>query len=99
MMQTTTEPKPPHLGILPVTIELLGHIFNLSEGYSIVGVTYDAYHRILNFTLQSDALPASQEYSELPRLNLLYRVETLPDQPREYRKITTEVTIQGGQKV
>lgn len=81
----------PHLGILPVSIEHMEHMFLLPEPYSIIGVNYDAYRRIINFTLQSDALPESHEGAELPRLNLLYKVETLADQPREYRKITTEV--------
>lgn len=83
----------PHLGILPVTVELLEHMFCLPQGYSIVGVNYDAFHRTINFTLQSDDLPKSHEYRELPRLTIIIKVETWPDAPPEYRKITTEVKI------
>ena len=90
-MQTTFEPKRLGLGILPVTASLLEDLFCLPEGYRIVGVSFDEIHRILNFTLASDTLPLTTDRQSLPQLQLHVTVETLPDGPPDYRKITTEV--------
>ena len=92
-MQTAIEPKALRLGILPVTTTLLEDMFCLPEGYHIVGISYDELYRILNFTLMSDNLPEVEDNRSLPQLSLHVTCETLPDQPHEYRKITTEMKL------
>ena len=92
-MQTGIEPTPLRLGILAVTTSLLEEMFCLPEGYRIVGASYDQYLRILNFTLLSDNLPEVEDTHLLPQLRLLVTQETLPNQPHEYRKITTKVEV------
>jgi len=92
-MQTAIEPKPLRLGILPMMTSLLEDMFSLPEGYHIVGVSYDAYNRILNFTLTSEQLPEVEEGRTLPQLQIHVTSEAWPDAPPQYRKITTEVKI------
>jgi hypothetical protein len=93
-MQTAIEPKALRLGILPVTTTLLEDMFCLPEGYHIVhSISYDEQYRILNFTLMSDNLPEVEDNRSLPQLSLHVTCDWLPDQPHEYRKITTEVKI------
>jgi hypothetical protein len=81
----------PHMGVLPVDIDLLERLFCLPEGYRIVACSYNIQKGIIYFTLISDALPALQENGTIPHLTLHFTVETLPDQSPEYKRITTEV--------
>lgn len=87
------EYKPPRLGILSVSTDLLEQLLCLPKGYRVIGINFNPRSRTLDFTLMSDALPEIQEYCELPRLSLRFTVETLPGQSHEYRKITPEVII------
>ena len=92
-MQTAIEPTPLRLGILPVTTTLLEDIFCLPSDYRIVGVSYDEWNHLLNFTLMSDRLPAVEDNRSLPQLSLHVTEERLPGESPEYRKITTEVKV------
>jgi hypothetical protein len=82
-----------HMGVLPVTIDLLEQLFCLPDGYKIVACSYNLADRLIYFTLVSDALPLLQDSGVIPHLQLHFTVETLPDQSPEYRKITTEVKM------
>jgi len=92
-MTQTTQTEQLRLAILPVSTDLLEQLLCLPEGYRVIGINYNQHVRTLDFTLISDALPEAQEYCELPRLSMRFTVETLPDQPPEYRKITPEVIM------
>ncbi len=94
-MQTAIEPKHSNLGILPVQTRLLEQVFCLPEGYRIVSVSYDPLYQVINFTLMSEDLPEVKEDCSLPQLRLHVCYEILPDQDPQYRKITTEVKVQG----
>lgn len=93
MIQSAVEPKALRLGILPVTTTLLEDVFCLPNDYRIVGVSYDEWNHLLNFTLMSDCLPAVEDNRSLPQLSLHITQEILPGESPEYRKITTEVKV------
>lgn len=82
---------PLRLGIIPVAIDVIEQIFCLPKGYSIVACHYSEIERIINFTVMSDDLPEVSHGCWLPRLKVAFRVETLPDQSPEYKRITAEV--------
>jgi len=81
------------LGLLPVRLKALEGALCLPEGYSIVGVSYDAERHILNLTLLSAQLPVLPENRYLPQLSLHVTERYLPGQSPDYRKITTEVKV------
>jgi hypothetical protein len=73
---------------LSVDTRVIEQIFQLPDGYTIVGVTYDAANRIINFSLTSDFIPSTARQATLK----VHREILLPEYP-EYQKIISEIEV------
>ena len=80
-------------GILPISTIMLERLLCLPDGYTIIGMNFDAYKRTLDVALMSNDLPHVEEGCEFPRLSLHVTQEVWPGAPPEYRKITVEVKV------
>lgn len=82
------------LGVVRSDLETLVSAFLLPDGYKAIAIQQDeAFKGTFSVLLESSAIPESQEGEDLPELQVLHTLETLPDQDPAYRKITGHVTI------